>query len=75
MTSTSLEQRAADTTDPMAGLRAVVALRRLVDTLEHQQVQAALDAGHGWPEIARALGITRQGVHKKYRHRVSRGQP
>lgn len=69
MTS-SLEARAADITDPLAGLRAVVALRRLADALEHRQVQAALDAGHAWPEIAAALGVTRQAVHKKYRHRV-----
>ena len=57
-------------TFPRSGLRAVVALRRLADTLELKQVQAALDAGLGWPEIAGALVVTRQAVHKKYRHRV-----
>ena len=70
MTEATLEQRAADTADPRAGLRAVVALRRLADTLELRQVQAAADSGLGWPEIADALGVTRQAVHKKYRHRV-----
>ena len=70
MTESTLERRAADTTNPHAGLRAVVALRRLADTLELKQVQAALDAGLGWPEIADALGVTRQAAHKKYRHRV-----
>ena len=70
MPSTSLETRAADTGDPLDGLRAVVALRRLTDTLELRQVQAALDAGLTWPEIAAALGVTRQAVHKKHRHRV-----
>jgi len=68
----ALEQTAADTDDPMAGLRAVVALRRLADRLELVQVQAALDAGHTWPEIAEALAVTRQAVHKKYRNRVRR---
>ncbi len=70
MTESTLEGRAADTADPYAGLRAVVALRRLADTLELKQVQAALDAGLGWPEIADALDVTRQAVHKKHRHRV-----
>ena len=65
-----LETRAADTTEPLVGLGAVVALRRLVDTLELRQVQAALHAGHSWSEIADALGVTRQAVHKKYHRRV-----
>lgn len=70
MTSASLQSRAGDTSDPLTGLSAVVALRRLADTLELQQVQAALDRGYTWPEIADALGVTRQAVHKKHRHRV-----
>ncbi len=65
-----LERHAADTTAPLDALRAVVSLRRLADRLELDQVQAALDAGHGWPEIATALGVTRQAVHKKYHRRV-----
>lgn len=67
-----LEERAADTADPMSALRAVVALRKLADRLELVQVQAAIDAGHTWPEIAAALGVTRQAVHKKYHRRVRR---
>lgn len=66
-----IEAVAADIADPMLGLRAVVALRRLADQLELRQVQAALDAGHAWPEIAGALGVTRQAVHKKYHRRVT----
>ncbi|MEO6997638.1 MAG: helix-turn-helix domain-containing protein [Terracoccus sp.] len=75
--SSQLEQHAADTTQPLQALRAVVGLRSLADRLELHQVQAALDAGHTWPEIAAALGVTRQAVHKKYhrRVRVERGRP
>ncbi len=62
---------AADTSDPLTGLRAVASLRRLTDMLELQQVEEALRAGHGWPEIATALGVTRQAVHKKYARRVA----
>lgn len=75
--SSQLERNAADSTQPLEALRAVVALRRLADRLELHQVQAALDAGYAWPEIAVALGVTRQAVHKKYhrRVRVERGRP
>lgn len=64
---------AADTASPAEGLRAVVALRRLADTLELAQVEAALRSGLGWPEIAEALGVTRQAVHKKYAKCVAPG--
>ena len=40
-----------------------------VEVGELQQVENALRAGHGWPEIATALGVTRQAVHKKYGRR------
>lgn len=65
-----LAVRAADLTDPESGLRAIAALRRLADTLELRQVEAALAAGLGWVDIADSLGVSRQAVHKKYRSRV-----
>ncbi|WP_172120144.1 hypothetical protein [Actinomyces faecalis] len=68
-----LVTRAADTTSPQAGLRAVAALRRLTDSLELAQVEAALTAGLGWSQIAEQLGVTRQAVHKKYAKRVAPG--
>lgn len=52
------------------GLRAIVSLRALADALELKQVEAALRAGMSWLEIADALGVTRQAVHKKYAKRV-----
>ncbi|RLP72770.1 hypothetical protein D9V32_15090 [Mycetocola tolaasinivorans] len=61
---------AADTTDPRAGLRAVTTLRTLADTLELAQVEAALRAGMNWQDIADALGVSRQAVHKKYSKRI-----
>ena len=56
--------------DPAAGLAAVVALRRLADRLEDVQVERALRAGWSWPEVAEALGVTRQAVHKKHARRL-----
>jgi stalled ribosome rescue protein Dom34 len=70
MKSTRLAELASDTTDPREGLRAVVSLRLLVESLEFQQVEAALRAGLGWGQIAELLGVTRQAVHKKYSNRV-----
>jgi transcriptional regulator of acetoin/glycerol metabolism len=54
--------------DPEADkLAAVVALRELADQLE----DAALAAGWSWTEVAQALGVTRQAVHKKHLGRVA----
>lgn len=60
---------AAGHDDPEIGLAAVVALRELLDQLEALQVKAARERGWTWEQIAQALGITRQSVHKKYADR------
>jgi hypothetical protein len=73
--STQIATIAADLSDPRAGLRAVASLRVLADTLELQQVEAALRSGMGWQAIADALGVTRQAVHKKYAKRVDQTIP
>ncbi len=57
--------------DPGDGLAAVVALRRLADLLEAAQVERALRQGWSWSEVAEALGVTRQAVHKKYAKRLT----
>jgi hypothetical protein len=57
---------AADSSDPRTGLRAVAALRRLLEQLEALQVDNARDKGWSWQEIAEILGVSRQAVHKKH---------
>ncbi|MFI1917735.1 helix-turn-helix domain-containing protein [Nocardia sp. NPDC020380] len=59
-----------DSTDPAGRLAAVVALRRLADRLEDVAVEEAMRAGWSWPQVAEALGVTRQAVHKKHIHRL-----
>ncbi len=59
--------------DPDDGLAAVVALRRLADRLEDAEVRRAVEAGWTWPQIAEALGVTRQAVHKKHAKRIFDG--
>ncbi len=53
-------------TDPSVGLRAVLALRRLAERVEAEQVAQARDQGWSWQQIADGLGMTRQSVHAKY---------
>jgi hypothetical protein len=52
--------------DPALGLRAVLALRRLAEQVEANQVAVARRQGWSWQQIGDVLGITRQSVHAKY---------
>ncbi|UFS59025.1 helix-turn-helix domain-containing protein [Subtercola endophyticus] len=52
-------------------LAAVVALRDLADRLEDASVERALRSGWSWSDIAAALGVTRQAVHKKHLARLA----
>ena len=70
MDTTQLAGTAADTSNTSRGLRAVAALRRLLETLELRQVEQALRQGASWSDIAADLGVTRQAVHKKYAKRL-----
>ena len=66
MTEATELAEAAGGTDVREGLRAVVALRKLLDHLEVLQVGNARRLGWSWQEIADALGVSKQAVHKKY---------
>lgn len=62
-----LAEVASSSTDPRVGLRAVVALRRLLDQLERLHVDNARASAWSWQEIAEVLGVTRQAAHHKHR--------
>ncbi len=55
---------------PADGLAAVVALRELADRMEDAEEERAMREGWSWAEVAEALGVTRQAVHKKHLLRV-----
>ena len=57
---------ASGAADPAVGLRAVLALRRLAERVEAEQVVLARDRGWSWQQIADVLGMPRQSVHAKY---------
>lgn len=63
-------QNVPDPGDPAKALPAVVALRRLADRLEAAAVRAAVAQGWSWAQIAEALGVTKQAVHKKYARHI-----
>lgn len=67
---------ATSSRDPELGLRAVAALRGLVEALEALQVDNARANGWSWQEIAGRLGVTKQAVHQKHgpRSRSGRGR-
>jgi hypothetical protein len=56
--------------DPADALAAVGALRRLADRIEDAAVEQAVLSGWSWAEVAEALGVTRQAVHKKHARRL-----
>ena len=64
---------AASSHDPDLGLRAVAALRGLVETLEALQVDNARAKGWSWQDIAGRLGVTKQAVHQKHGPRARPG--
>jgi hypothetical protein len=54
-------------TDPDTALRALIALRQELDATEPELVLRALQDGASWSQVARALGVTKQAAHRKYR--------
>jgi hypothetical protein len=66
--------RDAASGDPEVGLRAVRALRDLVERLEVLQVDNARRRGWSWQQIAGGLGVSRQAVHKKHGRRIRQGR-
>jgi DNA-directed RNA polymerase specialized sigma24 family protein len=57
----------ASSRDPAVGLAAVASLRVLLESLEEIQVEHARTLGWSWEEIGRALGVSKQAVHRKHR--------
>jgi len=66
MTEATQLAAAAGDRDPRVGLKAVAALRKLLERLEAVQVRNARAKGWSWQDIAVALGVSRQAVHKKH---------
>lgn len=60
--------------DPEIGLRAVAALRGLVEVLEAVQVDDARTKGWSWRDIASRLGVSKQAVQQKHGRKAAQGR-
>src|SRR5438034_11205532 len=72
-TVVQLAQEVSRVGAPERALTAIAELRTRLDELEEFQVEDALRRGWSWARIGRALGRTRQAVHKRYGRLVSTG--
>ena len=70
-----LLEHAIRASDPEVALHAVSALRRELDAFERVQAWRALDAGSSYGAVARALGISRQAAHRRYRELAAATDP
>lgn len=61
--------------DSEQALAAVVALRTMADRLELAAVQAALQQGWSWSQVAQALGVSKQAAHKRLAGSIAKLPP
>jgi ATP-dependent Clp protease ATP-binding subunit ClpA len=62
-----LAERSAAAEDPIEALRTLSELRRELEVFVREQVRRALAAGRSFGDVARALGISRQAAHQRFR--------
>jgi transposase-like protein len=70
-----LLEHALHAPEPDASLRALKALRGELETFERVQVWRALESGSSFGDVARALGISRQAAHRRYRELAGATEP
>jgi len=62
-----LAEEAAEAADPEAALETLTRIREELQEFERQQVARALTGGRSYGDVARAMGITRQAAHRRFR--------
>src|SRR5689334_18957925 len=70
-----LLEHAVRASDPEVGLHALSTLRRELEAYERVQAWRALDNGSSYGAVARALGISRQAAHRRYRDLAAATEP
>jgi ATP-dependent Clp protease ATP-binding subunit ClpA len=71
----TLAEEARNAGDPESALRVLTELRHELDAFVRLQVERGLVAGRSFGELARALGISRQAAHRRYRELAPRREP
>ena len=62
-----LLEHAVRADDPTTSLRALTALKQELEAYERLQVARSLDVGQSFGAVARAMGISRQAAHRRFR--------
>jgi ATP-dependent Clp protease ATP-binding subunit ClpA len=63
----NLAEDAAAADDPEAALATLTLIREELQEFERQQVARALTVGSSYGDVARALGISRQAAHRRFK--------
>src|SRR5688500_9617599 len=63
----TLAEEAAAADDPEIALETLTRIREELQEFERQQVARALTTGRSYGDVARAMGISRQAAHRRFR--------
>ena len=63
----ALAEEAAEATEPEAALETLTRIREELAEFERQQVARALTSGRSYGDVARAMGISRQAAHRRFK--------
>jgi len=63
----ALAEEAAAAAEPEVALETLTRIREELQEFERQQVARALTAGRTYGNVARALGISRQAAHRRFK--------
>ena len=66
-------RKAENTGLPLLALAAIRELKCSLESLELAQIDSARDKGASWEDIAEAMGVTRQALQQRLRHRRPEG--
>lgn len=73
----TLAEEAAEAAEPEAALQTLTRIREELAEFERQQVARALTSGRSYGDVARAMGISRQAAHRRFKDLTvrRRGKP
>ena len=70
----ALAEEAAAAADPEAALETLTRIRDELQEFERQQVARALTSGRSYGDVARAMGISRQAAHRRFKDLLKRNR-